>query len=102
MNQTSTIHPVIHDVRGRRFEVRIGVGPPAFLSYTIAGDLVILEHTEVPDELRGQGLGAHLARIALTEARQRHWRIVPRCEYVAGFIARHPEFDDLVGPSTQL
>jgi predicted GNAT family acetyltransferase len=102
MNQTNTIPPVIHDASERRFEIRIGTGPTAFLSYTFGDDLVIFEHTEVPAELRGQGLAAHLARAALNEARQRHWRIIPRCEYVAGFIARHREFADLIAPSNHL
>jgi hypothetical protein len=37
-----------------------------------------------------------LVRAALREARQRRWKIVPRCSYVAGFIERNPEFADLV------
>lgn len=93
--------PVTHDLGGRCFVLRTDAGPSAALSYTPANGLVIFEHTFVPEELRGQGLAAHLVRSALTEARQRHWRVVPRCEYVAGFIARHPEFADLIEPANQ-
>lgn len=93
--------PVTHDLSEQRFVIRTNAGPPAYLRYTFADGLVIFEHTFVPDELRGQGLAAHLVRAALTEARQRHWRVIPRCEYVAGFIARHPEFADLIEPTNQ-
>ena len=88
--------PVVHNVSLRRFEDQTGDGSPSFLSYTFEGDCVVFEHTFVPDELRGKGIAANLARAALEEARQRRWRVVPRCSYVAAFIKRHPEFADLV------
>jgi predicted GNAT family acetyltransferase len=80
----------------RRFETRAANGSLAFLDYTIEGDRIILEHTFVPDILRGKGVAANLARAALTEARQRHWKVVPHWSYVAGFSKQHPEFADLV------
>jgi predicted GNAT family acetyltransferase len=88
--------PVVHNVSLRRFELQDGDGDLAFLSYTDDGDQLIFEHTFVPNELRGKGIAANLVRAALEEARQRRWRIVPRCSYVATFIKRNPEFADLV------
>ncbi|MBE0543087.1 MAG: N-acetyltransferase [Verrucomicrobia bacterium] len=88
--------PVVHNVSLRRFEDQPGDGSPSFLSYTFKGDCVVFDHTFVPDALRGRGIAAKLARAALEEARQRRWRIIPRCSYVAAFIKRHPEFADLV------
>lgn len=96
-----TLPPVTHDCGEQRFVIRTNAGPPAYLRYTFADGRVIFEHTFVPNELRGQGLAAHLVRTALTEARQRHWQVIPRCEYVVGFIARHPEFADLTEPTNQ-
>ncbi|MCP5229449.1 phosphoenolpyruvate--protein phosphotransferase [Accumulibacter sp.] len=87
--------PVAHDVARQRFESQVGDGRPASVSYLFEGDRVILNRTFVPDELRGHGIAAELVRFALNEARQRHWKIVPRCSYVASFIERHPEFADL-------
>jgi phosphotransferase system enzyme I (PtsI) len=88
--------PVMHNVKLQRFESQAGDAPLAFLSYTHEGEHVILDHTFVPDELRRHGMAATLVRAALDEARQRRWKIVPRCSYVAGFIERNPEFADLV------
>jgi phosphotransferase system enzyme I (PtsI) len=93
---TTARHPVTHNVKLQRFEVQAGDAPLAFLSYTHEGERVLLDHTFVPDALRGQGIAAALARAALNEARQRHWRIIPRCSYVATFIKRNPDFADLV------
>ncbi|MEX2380911.1 MAG: phosphoenolpyruvate--protein phosphotransferase [Opitutales bacterium] len=87
---------VTHNVNLQRFEAQAADAPLAFLSYTQEGDRVILDHTFVPDELRGRGLAAALVRTALHEARQLRWKIVPLCSYVATFIKRNPEFADLV------
>lgn len=88
--------PIVHNVSLRLFEDQIGDGPSPFLSYTFEGDCVVFDHTFVPEALRGRGIAAKLARAALEEARQRRWKVVPRCSYVAAFINRHPEFADLV------
>lgn len=89
---------VLHKADSRRFEIRSADGISAFLNYTLAGDLITIEHTYVPDCLRGKGVAAHLVRGALHEARKSRWRVVPRCSYVASFIQRHPEFADLLEP----
>lgn len=89
---------VTHNANSRRFETRSADAPLAFLNYTIEGDLITFDHTFVPDKLRGKGIATNLARVALTEARQRHWKVIPRCSYVAGFIKQHPEFADLLEP----
>ena len=85
---------VRHRPADRRFELQID-GLEAFLAYTHEHDRILLDHTFVPEALRGRGLAAVLVRAALTEARRQGWRIVPRCSYVAEFLRRHPEFADL-------
>jgi len=92
---------VTHNANSRRFETRAADGSLSFLDYTIAGDRITFEHTFVPDQLRGKGIAANLTRAALTEARQRHLKVIPRCSYVATFIKRHPEFADLLEPELQ-
>ena len=87
---------VTHNANSRRFETRAADGALAFLNYTIERDRITFEHTFVPDQLRGKGVAANLARAAFSEARQRHWKVVAHCPYVAGFVKRHPEFADLV------
>ncbi|HRF73226.1 MAG TPA: phosphoenolpyruvate--protein phosphotransferase [Accumulibacter sp.] len=93
---STTPLPVTHNAVLQRFESQAGNSGLAFLSYLVEGDRVILNRTFVPDERRGHGLAAELVRVALDEARQRRWKIVPRCSYVARFIDRHPQFSDLV------
>jgi predicted GNAT family acetyltransferase len=87
--------PVRHNVDLQRFEVR---QEPhlAFLSYTEEGGRVVFDHTFVPQELRGLGVGGALVRAALEEGRKRSWKVVPRCWFVAEFIEKNREFLDLV------
>lgn len=86
---------VQHHPQHQRFETNVN-GSSAYLSYTFQGNLVHFDHTFVPHEHRGKGVAAALVRTGLEEARRLSWKIVPSCSYVAAFIQRHPEFNDLV------
>jgi predicted GNAT family acetyltransferase len=55
-----------------------------------------MPHTEIDHRRRGQGLGAVLVRGALEDVRSLGARVDPQCSYVAQFIDRHPEFNDLL------
>ncbi|RXK55998.1 N-acetyltransferase [Oleiharenicola lentus] len=56
----------------------------------------IFTHTLVPPELRGRGIAEQLVRRALADARAAGRKVVPACSYVAHFIARHREYQDLL------
>jgi predicted GNAT family acetyltransferase len=53
-------------------------------------------HTEIEPAFDGRGLGGQLARAALDDVRRRGVRAVARCPFIAGYIERHPEYQDLV------
>jgi uncharacterized protein len=78
-----------------RFEIEVD-GKVAATWYRRHGDKIIFTHTEVPPELEGHGVGGALARAALTYARKEGLRVVPLCPFIAAFIKRHTEFQDLV------
>jgi len=90
----TTFH-VHHNEGQHRFET--GQSPHlAILTYVPEGERVIFDHTFVPTELRGKGIGAILARAGLEEARRRGWQVVPQCWFIAEYIERNPEFRPLV------
>ncbi|HZP61649.1 MAG TPA: GNAT family N-acetyltransferase [Opitutaceae bacterium] len=90
-----------HHPDRQRFEAQDGAHL-AFLSYVPEDGRVIIEHTYVPEGLRGRGVGAALARAALEEARRLGWKIVPQCSFVADFIRRNPAYADLVAEKDRL
>lgn len=86
---------VRHDAATGRFAISVD-GHLAVADYALADERMIFTHTFVPPALRGRGLAEVLVRAGLAEARARGRRVVPQCSYVAAFLARHPEFRDLV------
>jgi predicted GNAT family acetyltransferase len=78
-----------------RFEAAVG-DDVAFVAYRARGGTIAFTHTEVPGRLRGRGVGEALARAALDSARARGLRVEPLCPFVAAFIRRHREYQDLV------
>ncbi|MGV3635578.1 MAG: GNAT family N-acetyltransferase [Pseudorhodoplanes sp.] len=90
MSSTVTDNPAEH-----RFELKAG-DHVAVAYYTTAPGVLTFTHTEVPPALSGQGIGSTLARGALEQVRARGLKVVPKCPFIAAYIAKHPEFADLV------
>ena len=78
-----------------RFELEVD-GQLAMSAYHRRGDRIIFTHTEVPPQLEGKGIGKALATAALDYARSEGLKVVPRCPFIAAFIRRNPEYQDLV------
>ncbi|QFG23651.1 GNAT family N-acetyltransferase [Actinomadura sp. WMMB 499] len=82
----------------KRYEARVdGESEVAGIAeYIRTPELVAFVHTEVPPEYEGRGVGSALVRTALDEARAAGLRVLPTCPFFAGWIARHPEYQDLL------
>ena len=78
-----------------RFELEDG-GITAFLTYRLAGDVITFQHTETPVAARGRGLASRLVQGALDNARARGLKVLPRCAFVRDYLAKHPEFRDVM------
>ncbi|SOD71447.1 hypothetical protein SAMN05892883_0968 [Jatrophihabitans sp. GAS493] len=57
---------------------------------------VVFTHTRVSSEVSGRGVGGALARGALDAVRASGRRAVVVCPFIAAFISKHPEYQDLV------
>jgi uncharacterized protein len=95
MMSASEDAPVRDNPARRRYETEIE-GRISLIAYRLAGETMTFTHTEVPEELEGRGIASRLAHFALEDARARGLRIVPLCPFVAAYIRRHPEYQDLV------
>ncbi|WDZ75932.1 GNAT family N-acetyltransferase [Ensifer adhaerens] len=61
-----------------------------------SAQLIIVDHTLVPDALRGKGVGQALAKHAIEEARKGGWKIIPLCPFMKSQAMRHPEWQDVI------
>ena len=71
----------------------------AFISYRVNGDVFSLMHTEVPEELEGQGIGSALVEQTFHYLEANSLRMVPRCAFVITYLKRHPEWNRLLDES---
>jgi uncharacterized protein len=80
-----------------RFELK-EMGETAYLEFDLdSGGWITLLHTEVPEALRGRGIAGELAKTGLEYARDNQLKVDVVCPLVANYIAKHPEFQPLVG-----
>lgn len=74
----------------------------AVAEYIEVTQKLILTHTEVPRGLEGNGIASHLAVGALTYAKENGLVVMPLCPYMAGYIARHPEWKSILAPGIKV
>lgn len=80
-----------------RYEVRVDGELAGFAEYIAMAGLIVFSHTEVLPKHEGEGVGSALARFALDDVREEGSRQVqPLCPFIAGWIERHPDYQDLV------
>jgi len=87
---------VEQDVASQQYEVYVDDRRAGLAGYRDEDGRRVLTHTEVDPEFGGRGLAGRLAKRALDDAREEGLRVVPRCTYMASYIARHEEYADLV------
>jgi predicted GNAT family acetyltransferase len=86
---------VVDNTRDHRFELTVG-SEVAVSGYRLNGNIITFTHTIVPESLRGGGIGNQIARAALDSARARGLKVIAECPFIAAFIRRHPEYQDLL------
>ncbi len=81
---------------GGRYALRRG-GAEAVMTYSrLSPTRIAVDHTGVPDAMRGTGAGLLLAERLVTDARDEGVRAVPRCAFVKVQAERHPEWSDVI------
>ena len=77
---------VTHDPDRSRFE-----RGKAYLSYERTGDTLDIQHTIVPEDMGGQGVGGDLVRTAVAYARAEGLELVVTCPFAKKWLAKHPD-----------
>ena len=81
-----------------RYEALVGTDVAGFAAYRDSAGVRVFTHTQVDDDYEGHGVGSRLARAALDDVRTKGMQIVARCPFIAEWVQRHPDYQDLVRP----
>lgn len=86
-----------NDPEENRYELSIDGHVVGSAFYTLTGESIIFTHTEVEPNREERGLGSQLVKFALDDVRDHsQLRVIPQCPFVASFIRKHPEYEDLL------
>ena len=80
-----------------KFYVEQGNKELAEMIYSMPSpDKMIIEHTEVSDELRGKNVGLQMVTTAVEYARANNMKILPLCPFAKSVFDRKQEFHDVL------
>lgn len=89
---------VAHEDEAGRFAIYVDDALAGFADYrpTPRGEGRAFVHTEIDPAFGGRGLAGTLVAQALASTRAEGLRIVPYCPFVAAWLKKHPEYDEIV------
>lgn len=87
---------VINAPGRERYEILVDGTLAGFTHYMPHEGSLVFDHTLIKENFSGRGLASVLVRGALDDVRATGVRIVPLCEYIAGWLPKHPDYEDLV------
>jgi hypothetical protein len=90
-----TMIDVTRNESASRFEATVD-GHLCIADYRLQDGVMVMPHTLVPPALEGRGIAAELVRTALAWARAEGLKVKALCSYVALYMRRHPETQDLL------
>jgi len=80
-----------------KFFVQLDGKQEALMTYVYAGDNIIIDHTEVNDVFKGQGVGYKLVDAAVEFAREKGIKINPLCPFANAVLKRKSqEYSDVL------
>ena len=90
---------ILHKLVGTKgmFYVEIDGNILAEMVYTMPSPTkMIIEHTEVSDELRGKNVGYQLVKTAVDFARQHNIKIIPLCPFAKSVFDKKEDLRDVL------
>lgn len=84
------------DTKGRAF-LEIEGETKAEMTFSKAGDsLIIIDHTEVDDSLRGQGVGRQLLDQVVAMVREQGKKVIPLCPFAKSVFDKDESIRDVL------
>ena len=79
------------------FYVEINGNEEAQMTYTYAGpNKIIIDHTEVSEKLKGQGVGYKLVEAAVNYMRENGLKAIPLCPFANAVFKKKKEYADVL------
>ncbi len=79
------------------FYVEVSEQRLAEMTYSKAGDdLIIIDHTEVSDELRGKSVGKQMVEEAVQYARSNNLKVLPLCPFAKAVFDKVENYRDVL------
>lgn len=88
-----------HEFDGKKgsFFMEEGAKRSAEMVYVMAGPKkLIIEHTEVDESLKGQGIGANLLESLVDYVRKEEIKVIPLCPFAKATFKKRPELQDVL------
>lgn len=89
-----TLEP-INENKGR-FKLEEDGKQAGFMTYTMARDIMIIDHTEVDPAFEGRGLGKKLVMAGVEHARENNLKIKPLCPFALNVFKRTEAIKDVL------
>ena len=67
----------------------------AEITWTMLSDVMVMDHTFVSPDLRGEGVAKKLLDRAAEYAREKEFKMEPLCSYVVMAFERYEEYNDV-------
>ncbi len=82
---------------GGRYVGRVEGKPEAEMTFSKAGEkFLIIDHTGVPDDLGGLGVGKALVEYMVMDVRARGLKVIPLCPFTKATLQKHKEWQDIL------
>ncbi len=91
-----------HDEERQTFDILIGEQRATLEYRSNKEGKIFINHTEVPENLQGNGLGEKLVLHVFDYIRENGMRLIPVCPFVKAYLKKHPEHMDLVASGLRL
>ena len=79
----------------QRYEALLDGSVVGYAEYRMVQGRLVFFHTEVDPSVEGRGIGGRLAAATLDDVRSRGRKIRVKCPFIAAWLKRHPDYEDL-------
>jgi len=88
--------PIVHDLKNHKFSMDI-IGEEARVAYNLREGKMYLVHSEVPYNLRGQGIGKVLVEKTFEKLTEEGYQAVAICSYIRAVAKRSEKWNSILG-----